>query len=458
MTHALTSKRRMNPMDFMHTKQKSLFAKQQQTANRISVADFTKGYFIKFPSFLFNKYFKGLINSDAKLTYMLLKERISLSLKNGARWVDKKGKVFCYLSREELADLLNVSINTVTKAMKSLVNVGLIEEERQGMGRPNRIYIVTPANINFKDEHIYNEYLEENFDSPTAETDDNEEFALAMHDKASNNAPSQRITNFVNHEPQTADKNHKSCESRIANFVNHESQNLGGNKTYKNQTYDSHSHVMSHASDKIESQEGQRKDINPPRTITFKIHTDALSQFSDSVKIPPQVIAQVPGLPPPLITSFTENIKKMASPQDCLLFDQQTYPQKRKTTKSDEQKYNTQLKEIQEQIDYESLTDEPANREFLDSIVKIMRDVIYSNLSEIKVNGEFKPISIVRGTFLKLNYEHIEFVISKFKEQAHEIKRITSYLRTMLYNSVHEMEFHYDNLVRSHYGRYSRCT
>ena len=43
--------------------------------------------------------------------------------------------------REDLADMLGICSTTVWRAIKQLKEVGLIEEKRQGLNRPNLIYI-----------------------------------------------------------------------------------------------------------------------------------------------------------------------------------------------------------------------------------------------------------------------------------------------------------------------------
>ncbi len=96
--------------------------------------------FLKFPKFLFSEEFQGL-NSDSRLLYAILRDRHSLSVKNN--WVDDMGNIYMYCGREEMCKLLNVSRPTVVKAFNLLAKHHLIEEERQGMGKPNKIYLLT---------------------------------------------------------------------------------------------------------------------------------------------------------------------------------------------------------------------------------------------------------------------------------------------------------------------------
>lgn len=96
--------------------------------------------FFKFPKpFIYDEKYKTLSN-NAKILYMLLFDRLELSLKNG--WHDKEGNVFQYYTNEQLMIDLNCnSNNTIIKIKKELKDAGLMTEVRQGMNLPNRIYL-----------------------------------------------------------------------------------------------------------------------------------------------------------------------------------------------------------------------------------------------------------------------------------------------------------------------------
>ena len=96
--------------------------------------------FFKFPKpFIYDEKYKTLSN-NAKMLYMLLFDRLELSLKNG--WHDKEGNVFQYYTNEQLMIDLNCnSNNTIIKIKKELKDAGLMKEVRQGMNLPNRIYL-----------------------------------------------------------------------------------------------------------------------------------------------------------------------------------------------------------------------------------------------------------------------------------------------------------------------------
>jgi hypothetical protein len=100
--------------------------------------------FYRIPKFLHEGCFKGLGN-DARVLYGLLLDRHGLSIKN--QWINERGEVYFNFKREEMAVLLELSENTVNKAMKNLKQYKLIDEERIGQNKPNRIYLLTISNL-----------------------------------------------------------------------------------------------------------------------------------------------------------------------------------------------------------------------------------------------------------------------------------------------------------------------
>lgn len=97
--------------------------------------------FLRMPKFLFNdKRFKVLSN-DAKVLYSLMLDKMNLSIKNNI--IDKDNKIYiCYTINDIIQDL-NCSKDKAIKIIGELGEngVGLIEKKKQGLGKPDIIYI-----------------------------------------------------------------------------------------------------------------------------------------------------------------------------------------------------------------------------------------------------------------------------------------------------------------------------
>ncbi len=155
--------------------------------------------FYKMPKSLFGPGYANL-SSDAKLLYMLISDRVQLSIANG--WQDSSGKVYCYFKREEMMDMLGLSAASIRKLMKQLQEYKLIEEKRQGFGKPNRIYLLLES----------------------ADSSD------AAGEKLENQVEEKMIVQI---EKKESDKKY---QSRMSEFDNQEGEFLTPNKTENNKT------------------------------------------------------------------------------------------------------------------------------------------------------------------------------------------------------------------------------
>ncbi len=96
--------------------------------------------YYQIPQELFvNNLYKEKLNSDSKILYAFLLDRLSLSQKN--HWFDEYDRVYLIFTREEVQSKLCLSEKTVTKAFKQLTDTNLIAEKRQGLGKLNLIYV-----------------------------------------------------------------------------------------------------------------------------------------------------------------------------------------------------------------------------------------------------------------------------------------------------------------------------
>ena len=75
-----------------------------------------------------------------KVLYGILLKRMDLSAKNG--WFDDQGRVYIICTLEEIMETLNCGNQKAVKLMDELEGkIGLIERKRQGLGKPNLIYV-----------------------------------------------------------------------------------------------------------------------------------------------------------------------------------------------------------------------------------------------------------------------------------------------------------------------------
>ena len=98
--------------------------------------------FIRLPIVLMEDEIFESISIEAKVLYSYMLNRMGLSCKNG--WIDEDGKVFIYYTIESIKEQFNCASEKANKLIAELdikSGIGLIEKKRQGLGKPNRIYV-----------------------------------------------------------------------------------------------------------------------------------------------------------------------------------------------------------------------------------------------------------------------------------------------------------------------------
>ena len=119
--------------------------------------------------------------------------------------------------------------------------------------------------------------------------------------------------------------------------------------------------------------------------------------------------------------------------------------QKRMETKGTFESYREL---ILENIDYDILAGDPhVDREQLDEIVDLVQETVCSTRSRIRVAGNDYPAEVVRSKLLKLNSEHIRFVMDCLKQNTTRIRNIRQYLLATLFNAPSTMNSYYTALV-----------
>jgi len=290
--------------------------------------------FFRIPKVLFKDNRYKSVSSDAKILYGILLDRMNLSAVNG--WLDQMKRVYIIYTIEELMEDMDCANQKATKLMNELEKIGLIERKRQGLGKPNLIYVK-----NF----IVRECKE-----PVDKNVDKTEKYVDSH--------------FNNHEKH---------ESGDVNITNPDSRKSHGNNTENNNT-----------------------DVNNTNPI--------LSAGSDGCDDQDR--------------RFCEDYFR-----DALEVD-------------------------------ELLQEEPYERERVQGILDLIVDICCSNKSTVRIGGEEKPISVVKGQFMKLSGEHLRYVMKCLDENTTKVRNIKQYMLAALYNAPMTMQPYFKAWVNNdQYGR-----
>ena len=104
--------------------------------------------------------------------------------------------------------------------------------------------------------------------------------------------------------------------------------------------------------------------------------------------------------------------------------------------------------QIKENIDYDLLCQErPYDAEEIDGYVELMAETCASSRGHIRVNGEDIPTEMVKQRFLKLDSEHIRYVMESLRSCTTQVVNIRAYTLAALYNAPVTINQHYATQV-----------
>lgn len=107
--------------------------------DRIKIADIDNERYYQVPvAFFTNPYYKDLSN-DSKMAYAILKNRLTLSIKNN--WLDNDGAVYIFYTWDKLSEVMNISRRKIADTINQLKEHNLIDVVRQGRGLPAKVYV-----------------------------------------------------------------------------------------------------------------------------------------------------------------------------------------------------------------------------------------------------------------------------------------------------------------------------
>ena len=350
--------------------------------------------FYRIPKVLFTaECFKSL-SCEAKVLYGLLLDRMSLSIKN--RWFDEEDRVYIIFTVEEIAELMNCGTQKAVRLLKELdadKGIGLIEKKRLGLGKPNVIYVK-----NFIIRQTDNEEREEKVAETPVNTQNGE------------NHNSRVVKTTIQEYP----------ESKFKNSENH---NSGMMKTTiqelpKSQFKDSENHTSGMVKITIQEcpkSQSNNTDLSENEYSETEYNKTELNETEHSVSMPiyPNHISSPLYIP----DTIPDVIEEMETYRNI----------------------------IREHVSYECFQDERYYRkEDVDELIELMVEVmIMPDSGTLRIAGVEKPVAIVKNRFMKLNHEHIEYILTCLDANTTKVGNIKAYLLTTLYNATMTISNYY---------------
>lgn len=142
--------------------------------------------------------------------------------------------------------------------------------------------------------------------------------------------------------------------------------------------------------------------------------------------------------------SITDSIPILSPPSP--LEDAAVPPERKRTERNDAYKVYEEI--IKENIEYDYLLQEfRFEKDRVDEIVALILETVCSARKTILIAGDDYPAELVKSKFMKLDSEHIRFVLDCMRENTTKIRNIKQYLRAALFNAPSTIGSYYTSLV-----------
>ena len=145
-------------------------------------------------------------------------------------------------------------------------------------------------------------------------------------------------------------------------------------------------------------------------------------------------------------TQSTHSIP-ILSPDPSPLEGQAAAPPERKRKEPDDA-YRVYEEIVKDNICYDILKqDMPYDHDRIDEIVDLILETVCTRRRTIRIAGDDYPADLVKSKFMKLDSEHIRFVLDCMRENTTKIRNIKQYLRAVLFNAPSTIDNYYTALV-----------
>lgn len=338
--------------------------------------------------------FKGL-SSDAKLLYGLMLDRMALSMKNG--WLDEENRAYIHYTMDSIMEDLGCARATCAKVLAELDSkkgIGLIEKKRQGLGKPDIIYV---KNFVVAEQDTDSENKEEKPDDTDVSTE-------------------VQNLNFKKFKNQTS----RSSQSEISEIQKPDFQK-SNNRTSR-------------------SSENELQEIQKPDFQRFKKQTSGSSENE---------LAEVQK-PDSNYNNINYTDSSYTNPIYPSTDKQQKENQKAGEMDRIEDDTETYIQIIRKNIEYDHYMkyNEWKDKALYNELYELICEIVCVKRKTVKVNGEDYPYELVKSKFLKLNSSHIQYVIESMQTTTTKIGNIRAYMVTALYNAPNTMNHYYQQEVQ----------
>ena len=121
-------------------------------------------------------------------------------------------------------------------------------------------------------------------------------------------------------------------------------------------------------------------------------------------------------------------------------------PERKRTERNDAYRVYEEI--IKDNIEYDYLIqDRYLDRDRIEEILALILETVCTKRRTIRIAGDDHPAELVKAKFMKLNSEHIRFVLDCMQENTTKIRNIKQYMKAALFNAPSTIGSYYTSLV-----------
>ena len=365
--------------------------------------------FYRIPKVLFTKACFEEVSTDAKVLYGILLDYASLSREN--RWLDENSRVYIYYSVQRVCAYMGCKKDKAMKLLADLEAFGLIERVKRGQGKSDIIYVKSfevPEDAEDREEIKSLKKDPDNHQEVVEKTDRSEKPTTSVEEKTVEKSERSEIPTTSEDEKVVektdwSEKPTTSYEEKLVGKIDR-------------------SEIPTSCGRKNRLLEVGKTDPNNTK------YNDTENNNSNPIHL------SFGGR-----TSVKQKIREYddRKQQDGLMDGNSIYdPQ--------------YLRILERNLEYEwhMKYDSRGDREIYSELFNVIVQTVCVKREYININGTSYPYEVVKSRFLKLNSDHIGYVMDCMKKTTTKIANIRAYMLTALFNAPDTMNHYYQQEVQ----------
>lgn len=392
--------------------------------------------FIRIPRALLTDKMFAALSVQAKLLYGVLLDRMSLSMKNG--WFDEKNRVYIIYQISEIMEDLGFSKKKSMDYLKELEEFGLLEKKRRGLGLPSILYVksfLVDKDLSCAAQHDRTDNPEVSGDGTSGSVDmgtsgriEEESGDSVVTSSGDENADGECVITIDSDNPkagntieqtETGDMECRSADLRTS----------GGD----------------------DSETSRGADAGTSGGVDFGTSRGATSELQE-----------VPKRGPLKNNIYRNNTYRNQTKSNQLssgilgIHAPTSVPES--TMDSDAMREERAVEAvISENISLPMLLEAyPQDQELVQGIYDLIVETVVGKRDTIMISGSEYPAGVVKSKFMKLDFEHIQYVVDCFNRNTTKVHNIRKYLLAALFNAPSTMGSYYSAEVRHDFPQYAK--